>query len=176
MHRARPSLLLLIHIKFLSPSAPSSPKVPRATAAGRAHVMIPDRSHLSSHSSHRRRVLHVLEHQLEAVAQISHHRIWSPLQLESLRNHPHTPVHQLGILASLEDKVELSRSLPIQTELVHGSLGVGISVGGKPFLCTIVSHSMVSGGKDFVTYPRRPWTCSGTSHGCTSHRPCEPWP
>lgn len=79
--------------------------------------------------------MHVLKEKLETVAQIPHGWVGLFHQLKPRWYHPDRPVHQLGVLTSLENKVKLSWSFSVDAELIHGSFGVCIRVSSQPFLC-----------------------------------------
>lgn len=76
--------------------------------------------------------MHVLEDELEPVAQISHRGIRCLHEFKPLRNHSDTPVHQFGILSSLEHEMKLSWPFSVDAELIHGSFGIRIGVCCQP--------------------------------------------
>ena len=85
--------------------------------------------------SHHCSILHVVEDQLEPVAQIPDVWIRLTLQLKALRYDLDVPIHEFCFLPGLKAQVEIPGLFSIDTKLVHWSLGVSIGIGREPFIC-----------------------------------------
>lgn len=70
------------------------------------------------------------EEQLETILERSHVGVLVPSELEGVRYNFYRPAGQLGALAGLEAKEEVSGVLRIDAEGVHRALGICLSVGG----------------------------------------------
>ena len=78
--------------------------------------------------------LHILEKQLESIAQSPHIRIQRFLELERLRHDLDGPMLNLGVLAGFEAEEEVAGMFGVDAEIVDRSLRVGLGVGCQPSL------------------------------------------
>lgn len=78
--------------------------------------------------------LHVLEKQLEPIAQRPHIGIHVFLELKRLRNDFYCPLLDLRVLASLKAEEKVASMLGVDAEIVDGTLRISLSVGGQPAL------------------------------------------